>query len=118
MGVRNQVNELVTTKVVDQEFMTSTLGIEEASIPVESMQWEKATKSPVRTPKEQQFDFQGVGIIVATPSRIMLMNLIKVVLCWICKPRRWCLFLWNNEKHIIGGQKYCHIVLFSKGVHV
>jgi hypothetical protein len=75
-------------------------------------------KSLVRTPKEQHFDIQEIGIIVATPSRIMLVNLIKVVLCWICKPRKWCLFLWNNEKHITRGQKCCHIVLFSNGVHV
>jgi hypothetical protein len=94
------------------------LGIEEASILVESMQWEKATKSPVQTPKEQHFDFQGIGIIVDAPSRIMLMNLIKVALCWIRKPRRWCLFLWSSEKHTTVDQKCCHIVLFSKGVHV
>jgi hypothetical protein len=58
--------ELVTAEAVDQEFATSTLGIEEASAPVESMQWEEPKKSPVpvdMSENMQHSDSQEAGII-------------------------------------------------------
>jgi hypothetical protein len=57
--------ELVTAEAVDQEFATSTLGMEEASAPVESMQWEEPQKSPVpvdMSENVQHSDSQEAGI--------------------------------------------------------